>query len=1359
MADLTKNFLKGVMNKDNDEIILPEGAYRDALNIDIVHSEGSDAGLVRNKLGNTKIGDLASVSGQLIENCRTIGATTSDTDNLIYYLIASDKFDGIYEFNEEANTVTRVLQSNKSTPTTPSKLNFNKDYYVTGINFLDGFLYWTDDLNQPKRINIARSKSYSIDDDRIDDDTLVILAPPLYAPTIDMENEEDQENNMKEKFLQFSHRYKYVDNQYSAMSPWSGTAFVPDNYTLDYGAGENKAMLNSKNRVNISFSTGGQFVEEIELLMRDTKSKNVSIVESFNKEQLNILNDGIFNYRFANNKVYRVLPAAQLTRMFDNVPLKAKAQEVIDRRIVYGNYEQSYNIEDSVGKKIGIDYKVGFVSKATGIEEAIQTFRSDRDYEIGVQYGDNYGRFSTILTSPTTSGNSTVYIPPQKSITGNSITVNINNKPPAFATHYRLSIKQSKGNYYNIFPIVYYADGMYRYFLVNDFDKDKIKVGEYVIFKQDISGPTLKNKKYKILEFGSKPGGFINTNSSTELAGLYFKIKVDNSSEFNPDAIYEHNYISIGTNYIPSWELADPIGPYALRPHYSSHSYVDNPIHYGDGPSHILSVNNYTGDFDRDLRFTVEILDNNTFRYTTDITASFGWVTLNIISGAITPLLHGGQEAVHLTWTYQSVYTVGDKWKINCRQSTNGGGSLGYTKNIFGGLGIPFAGTADDYGRWGGSAIIPGPDFYTVNPQGQATDRAIEAGAVITIKIIEDKYNDANQSMPPFAPSPMRYENIEEWFIESGAYANFIFNESVSTGTSVNVGAKQVTFRRASNYTETQTSGCIDVSISRTKNANGDYDPNNPPEPYDRMDAPVYMIINGYGTASQYNLFNWQGCHGKNPNEIKVSINIQQTDKLAQCETVPDEDDLDIYYETTRTYPIENGVHKVLWEYQDFTFPDPDPEDGLIYTNLGQLTPGTVPTGMMPHVFQVGDQVEVHTSTTPYPSIPGTHTVKQVIDKYNIIIDLLWPGGGATTPGKIGFYHDDFEESDQNNIGSTARILINPTTNTNSTFNAYAFGNGLESDRIRDNFNSTTIDYSPRASTTIEGYKKERKESSLTYSGTYQDKTSTNGLNEFNYSLVNFKNLDISFGSVQKLYARDTDLMVYQEDKISRVLYGKNLWSDAVGGGTVGVTPEVLGTQISDKGEWGISFNPESFAQWGTDVYWTDSRRGTVLSMGSEGISVISDSGMGSYFRELMRTSPNTQKIGVFDPYSKHYVIAANEYTSKPCYLTLSKYNEKYPASPGLQFSPVQGFQVISNANWTSEITYSAGSGWITNVPTTGSGDTYIEPTLADNTTGAVRTATITFTFCGGNTVSYEITQGRGKRITVFPWVLSTQSK
>ena len=41
MAELKRNFLKGKMNKDLDERLVPDGEYRDALNIQIATTEGS----------------------------------------------------------------------------------------------------------------------------------------------------------------------------------------------------------------------------------------------------------------------------------------------------------------------------------------------------------------------------------------------------------------------------------------------------------------------------------------------------------------------------------------------------------------------------------------------------------------------------------------------------------------------------------------------------------------------------------------------------------------------------------------------------------------------------------------------------------------------------------------------------------------------------------------------------------------------------------------------------------------------------------------------------------------------------------------------------------------------------------------------------------------------------------------------------------------------------------------------------------------------------------------------------------------------------------------------------------------------
>ena len=56
MAQEIKNtFLKSKMNKDLDDRILPNGEYRDALNISVGRSENDDVGALENIIGNNLI--------------------------------------------------------------------------------------------------------------------------------------------------------------------------------------------------------------------------------------------------------------------------------------------------------------------------------------------------------------------------------------------------------------------------------------------------------------------------------------------------------------------------------------------------------------------------------------------------------------------------------------------------------------------------------------------------------------------------------------------------------------------------------------------------------------------------------------------------------------------------------------------------------------------------------------------------------------------------------------------------------------------------------------------------------------------------------------------------------------------------------------------------------------------------------------------------------------------------------------------------------------------------------------------------------------------------------------------------------
>ena len=106
--------------------------------------------------------------------------------------------------------------------------------------------------------------------------------------------------------------------------------------------------------------------------------------------------------------------------------------------------------------------------------------------------------------------------------------------------------------------------------------------------------------------------------------------------------------------------------------------------------------------------------------------------------------------------------------------------------------------------------------------------------------------------------------------------------------------------------------------------------------------------------------------------------------------------------------------------------------------------------------------------------------------------------------------------------------------------NCYSYGNGVESYRIRDSIKGKAFDMGERFfSTSAEDYKEADRFAALTYSGVFNTETNVNKLNEFNLGILNFKNLEESFGPIQILSGRETDILTLQEDKISYVLAGK----------------------------------------------------------------------------------------------------------------------------------------------------------------------------------------------------------------------------
>jgi hypothetical protein len=202
-------------------------------------------------------------------------------------------------------------------------------------------------------------------------------------------------------------------------------------------------------------------------------------------------------------------------------------------------------------------------------------------------------------------------------------------------------------------------------------------------------------------------------------------------------------------------------------------------------------------------------------------------------------------------------------------------------------------------------------------------------------------------------------------------------------------------------------------------------------------------------------------------------------------------------------------------------------------------------------------------------------------------------------------------------------------------FNCYSFGNGLESDRIRDDFNAPQIDNGVKVSTGLESYKQERREGGLIWSGIYNSTSGVNNLNEFNMAEAITKDLNPSYGSIQALKSRDTNLVTFCEDKVLQILANKDALFNADGSSNVTASNAVLGNAKAFAGDYGISSNPESLVTDAYRMYFTDKQRGKVLRLSQDGLTPISEAGMSTYFRDNLKGAD--QLIGTFDEVKGEY--------------------------------------------------------------------------------------------------------------------------
>lgn len=292
----------------------------------------------------------------------------------------------------------------------------------------------------------------------------------------------------------------------------------------------------------------------------------------------------------------------------------------------------------------------------------------------------------------------------------------------------------------------------------------------------------------------------------------------------------------------------------------------------------------------------------------------------------------------------------------------------------------------------------------------------------------------------------------------------------------------------------------------------------------------------------------------------------------------------------------------------------------------------------------------------------------------------------------------------------------------------------IEEARIRGGYNNTTVDFGVKAYIVDEVVKQQHLANSMIYSGIFNSRTGVNRTNEFSVGVDITKAVDPANGSIQKLYAENTNLIIFQEGKVSQALIDKNAIYSAEGSPVTTSSAQVIGQIQAYGGNYGISTNPESFAMYGYRKYFTDRTKNAVLRLSQDGITEISAYGMLDYFRDnLSRVGNSGFVVGGWDMHNKQYILSMH-FPVRGRYETLAFDEDTKGWVSRYSYKP----EVVKSLR-NETFTFNKGNVWRHYISSANRGSFY----------GVVSNSNIVFVFNPGvsgcktfNTINYEGTNG-----------------
>ena len=238
---------------------------------------------------------------------------------------------------------------------------------------------------------------------------------------------------LEDKFVRFAYRYRFNDGEYSLLSPFTQSVFVPkqggyfqktigtnkqkatnnDIINQEQEAGENTIvsfLVNEITEIALDIplpSAANKLksifkVDEIEIVYKESTALALKVVEKLSLEDYTTDGNDFITYKYQSRRPIKALPDSVIQRVYDKIPIKAAAQASAGNRIIYANFLDAHT------SPLTLDYLVGVSAKFTpafkqytGSDVAYpnHTLKQNRTYQVGIVLQDKYGRSSDVVLS------------------------------------------------------------------------------------------------------------------------------------------------------------------------------------------------------------------------------------------------------------------------------------------------------------------------------------------------------------------------------------------------------------------------------------------------------------------------------------------------------------------------------------------------------------------------------------------------------------------------------------------------------------------------------------------------------------------------------------------------------------------------------------------------------------------------------------------------------------------------------------------------------------------------------------------------------------------------------------------------